>query len=204
MEQLLSEYGPSLGYFFLLLGSFVEGETVVLTAGFLSFKGYLSLPWIIVIAFTGSLVADQLLFYVGRYYGPGLIEKKPALKEKSKRIFALLHRYNVGFILSFRFIYGIRVASPLVIGASGISIRRFTILNIIAAAIWAVLSCLAGYMIGYWFADAVDAIIAKIIQFEKMLIITAAALVFMSFVAFKIRGYMKKKKVKSTIDQSHD
>ncbi|KAB2832674.1 MAG: DedA family protein, partial [Caedimonadaceae bacterium] len=171
MEQLLIEYGPTLGYIILLIGSFVEGETVVLTAGFLSYKGYLSLPWIIVISFLGSLIADQLLFYVGRYYGPGLIERKPALKEKSKRIFDLLHRYNVGFILSFRFIYGIRVASPLVIGASGISIKRFTILNLIAAVIWATISCFAGYMIGYWFADAVDAIIAKVIKFEKMLII---------------------------------
>ncbi|MGN6670420.1 MAG: DedA family protein [Candidatus Nucleicultricaceae bacterium] len=196
MEQLLSEYGPALGYIILLIGSFVEGETVVLTAGFLSYKGYLSLTWIIIISFLGSLIADQLLFYIGRYYGPGLIERKPALKEKSKRIFDLLHRYNVGFILSFRFIYGIRVASPLVIGASGISIKRFTILNLIAAIIWATISCIAGYMIGYWFADAVDAIIAKIIKFEKMLIIGVGILVLLAFIGYKIRGYFVRKKSK--------
>lgn len=196
MEQLLSEYGPTIGYLFLLLGSFVEGETVVLTAGYLSFKGYLSLPLIIVIAFTGSLVADQILFYVGRHYGPSLIDRKPMLKEKSKRIFELLHRYNVGFILSFRFIYGIRVASPLVIGASGISIKRFTILNVIAAAIWAVLSCIAGYMIGYWFADTVDAIIAKVIQLEKVILISVAVLAFLGLMAYKIRAYLRRKKSK--------
>lgn len=196
MEQLLIEYGPTLGYIILLIGSFVEGETVVLTAGFLSYKGYLSLPWIIVISFLGSLIADQLLFYVGRYYGPGLIERKPALKEKSKRIFDLLHRYNVGFILSFRFIYGIRVASPLVIGASGISIKRFTILNLIAAVIWATISCFAGYMIGYWFADAVDAIIAKVIKFEKMLIIGVGILALLAFIGYKIRSYLLRKKSK--------
>lgn len=196
MEQLLIEYGPTLGYIILLIGSFVEGETVVLTAGFLSYKGYLSLPWIIVISFLGSLIADQLLFYVGRYYGPGLIERKPALKEKSKRIFDLLHRYNVGFILSFRFIYGIRVASPLVIGASGISIKRFTILNLIAAVIWATISCFAGYMIGYWFADAVDAIIAKVIKFEKMLIIGVGILALLAFIGYKLRSYLLRKKSK--------
>jgi membrane protein DedA with SNARE-associated domain len=196
LEQLLSEYGPTLGYLFLLLGSFVEGETVVLTAGYLSFKGYLSLPLIIVIAFTGSLVADQVLFYVGRHYGPSLIDRKPMLKEKSKRIFDLLHRYNVAFILSFRFIYGIRVASPLVIGASGISIKRFTILNVIAAAIWAVLSCIAGYMIGYWFADTVDAIIAKIIQLEKLILISAGILILLGFTTYKIHKYFQRKKSK--------
>jgi len=196
LEQLLIEYGPTLGYIILLIGSFVEGETVVLTAGFLSYKGYLSLPWIIVISFLGSLIADQLLFYVGRYYGPGLIERKPALKEKSKRIFDLLHRYNVGFILSFRFIYGIRVASPLVIGASGISIKRFTILNLIAAVIWATISCFAGYMIGYWFADAVDAIIAKVIKFEKMLIIGVGILALLAFIGYKLRSYLLRKKSK--------
>jgi len=170
VEKLFLEYGPFIAYVILLLGSFVEGESIVLTAGFLSYKGYLSLPLIMLISFTGTLFADQLLFFIGRWYGPGLLERRPKLKEKSARVFNLLHRYHTWYILGFRFVYGVRVASPLVIGAAGIPVRRFVILNLIAAVIWAVLSCWAGYLLGYFFADQIETIIQKAIQFQKVTI----------------------------------
>lgn len=196
MESILTEYGPMIGYIVVLFGSFVEGETVVLTAGFLAYKGYLSLPVIMVIAFAGSLLADQLLFYIGRFYGPNLIERKPKIKEKSERVFRLLHKYNIGFILSFRFIYGIRVASPLIIGASGISIKRFTILNFIAAVIWSVISCTAGYLLGYFFADDVEYILEKIVKYQKTAAIIAAIVIAAAAVIFYcVRRWKNKKNI---------
>lgn len=169
MEELFLKYG-SLFYLILLLGSFVEGESIVLTAGYFSYKGYLSLPLIILISFLGTLFADQLLFFVGRWYGPSLLERRPKLKETSKRVFDLLHKYHTWYILGFRFVYGVRVASPLVIGAAGISVKRFVILNFVAAIIWSVLSCLAGYLLGYFFADKIEVVIHKAIQFQKFTI----------------------------------
>lgn len=170
MEQYLIEYGPTLGYFVLLLGSFVEGESVVLTAGFFAFKEYLSLPVIILVAFLGSTAADQLSFFIGRIYGPGWIERKPALKAKADIAFRLLKKHNIWFIMGFRFVYGIRTISPFVIGASGINVKRFAILNIIAAAIWSVLSCCAGYLLGYFFADNIDYAIEQAIKYQKITI----------------------------------
>jgi membrane protein DedA with SNARE-associated domain len=169
MEELFIKYGAWF-YLVLLLGSFVEGESVVLTAGFFAYKGYLSLPLIILISFSGTLFADQLLFFIGRWYGPGLLERRPKLKETSKRVFELLHKYHTWYILGFRFVYGVRVASPLVIGAAGISVQRFVILNFIAAIIWSVLSCLAGYVLGYFFADQIEIVIQKAIKFQKITI----------------------------------
>lgn len=172
MEAYLAEYGPLAGYIVLLLGSFVEGESVVLTAGFLSYKQFLSFPIVVLIAFCGSVTADQLLFFAGRFYGPSLLKKKPSWQAKTEKVFALLHRYNVWFIVGFRFVYGIRTISPFVIGASGIDIKRFAILNVIAGIIWAVLSVGAGYLIGYFFSDTIDLIIEKFIQYQKIGITT--------------------------------
>lgn len=192
------EYGPTVGYIVLLLGSFVEGESVVLTAGFFSFKGYLSLPLIILISFSGSLFADQLLFFLGRIYGPGMLERKPALRDKAHKAFALLHRYHIWFILGFRFIYGIRTVSPFVIGASGISVKRFAILNVIAAAIWAVLSCCAGYLLGYFFADEIDYAISQAIKFQKYTV--TGVLVLLTSIAVYL--YFRRKKKKKDIDEN--
>jgi membrane protein DedA with SNARE-associated domain len=190
IEQWLAEHGPLAGYIILFLGSLVEGESVVLTAGFFSYKGYLSLPLIIAISFTATLFADQALFYVGRAYGPQLLEKKPKLREKADRIFYLLHKYNVWFILSFRFIYGIRTASPLVIGAAHIPILRYTVLNFIAAVIWSVSSCVAGYMLGYFFADTIETVIKKAIHYQHLFVL--AVILLISF--YGLYRYYKKKK----------
>lgn len=196
--NLLTEHGPALGYIILFLGSLVEGESVVLTAGFLAYKGYLSLFWIIMISFTATLIADQASFYIGRYYGPNLLKRYPRLKGKVDRIFELLHKYNTGFILSFRFVYGLRVASPIVIGASGIDPKRFAILNFIAALIWAVLSCCAGYLLGYLFADKIEIVMKKFIQYHNIGVGIIVALIVGIIVirAFKKRYFSKKNKIK--------
>ncbi len=167
MEEFLLSYGKAFGYLIVLLGSFVEGESIVLTAGFLAYKGFFSLPAIIILSFIGSLCADQLLFFVGRIYGPSIIERRPKWKEASKRVFYHLHRHNITFILSFRFIYGIRIVSPIVIGASGVAIRRFAILNFIAALIWAVVSCYAGYLLGYFFADTIENFLSNLGHYQR-------------------------------------
>lgn len=187
------QYGPLAGYVILLLGSFVEGESVVLTAGFFAYKGYLSLPLIMLIAFSGSLLADQLLFFLGRIYGPGMLERKPAFKEKAHKAFDMLHRYHIWFILGFRFVYGIRTVSPFVIGASGIPVKRFAILNVIAAAIWAVLSCYAGYLLGYFFADEIEYAIEQAIKFQKYTI-TGIVLLLVSIATYL---YFRRKKTKN-------
>ncbi len=142
------EFIEKYGYLAVFLGSLIEGESVILTAGVLAQKGYLSLWGIMLVSFMGTLLADQLLFHVGRLHGNRLLAKWPSLESKASRALNLLHKYNTLYILSFRFIYGIRVVSPIIIGMSGVTTKRFTFLNIIAASIWSVLSCLAGYALG--------------------------------------------------------
>lgn len=50
------------------------------------------------------------------------------------------------------------------IGASGISVLRFTAINFIAAIIWAVGSCYLGYLIGYYFSQEIEATFAFVIR----------------------------------------
>lgn len=151
MQELTELFGwlvafvQEWGYVAVFLGSMVEGESVILIAGFFAHEGILSLPKIIIVSFIGTLFADQALYHVGRHYGSHFIEKFPSLKPRADRAFNLLKRYKNTFILSFRFIWGIRIISPIIIGTSGISVKRFMILNLIAAIIWSVGSCLAAY-----------------------------------------------------------
>lgn len=152
MESFIQKYG----YLAVFLGSTIEGELILLTAGYFAYAGVLDLKWVIFFAFLGTLLADQGCFFLGRYYGPRLLNRFPVLKTKSEKVFRLLHAYKNLFIMSFRFVYGIRIASPLVIGASQLSVRRFTVLNFPAALFWAVVIAWLGYFFGGTFDVLLD------------------------------------------------
>lgn len=158
----MQEFVENWGYIAVFLGSLVEGESIIFIAGFFAHEGYLSLPKIIVVSFLGTLFADQSLYFVGHFYGNTVLDKVPTLKPRAERAFLLLKRYNILFILSFRFIYGIRIISPVVIGTSGIGIKQFMILNFIAAIIWSVLSCVIAYYFAHLIIDKLH-MIPKII-----------------------------------------
>lgn len=147
MENFI-DFIQTWGYVAVLLGSMIEGESVILTACFLAYQGYMSLPKIMIIAFCGTLFADQALYQLGYHYGPAFLERFPKMKDRSARAFRLLHKWDIWYILSFRFIYGIRIISPIVIGAAGVKPSRFIPLNFLAAAIWTLVSCIGGYLLG--------------------------------------------------------
>ena len=50
------------GYAAILIGTFLEGETILVLAGLAAHQGYLVLTWVILAAFLGSLCGDQLFF----------------------------------------------------------------------------------------------------------------------------------------------
>lgn len=149
----MQEFVENWGYIAVFLGSLIEGESIIFAAGFLAHEGYLSLSKIIIISFCGTLFADQALYFVGRHFGNSVIDKFPSLKPRAERAFQLLKRYDNIFILSFRFIYGIRIISPVIIGTSGVAVKRFIILNFIAALIWSVSSCVGAYYLAHLIMD---------------------------------------------------
>ena len=57
-----------------------------------------------------------------------------------------LERYDTGFILSFRFIYGVRNFSSFALGLSAVHWERFLRLNFLAAGLWAATFVAAGYL----------------------------------------------------------
>lgn len=161
LEQLISTYG----YAAIGIGSLLEGETIVVLGGFSAHRGYLELPWVILAAFLGSLLGDQLYFYIGRAKGEGILERRPHWRARSERIFSLLHRHQDWLILGFRFLYGLRTVTPFLVGAAGISPVRFFALNMVGAAGWAVVVGVAGYLFG----QVLEVLIGDLKHYELIL-----------------------------------
>jgi len=146
LEYLVRTYG----YWALLAGTFLEGETILIIGGLLAKLGLLKLSTVMVIAFIGSFSGDQVYFYIGRFKGRELLKKHHKWEKRVDKIHKILERYHDLIMLGFRFVYGMRIMTPFVLGMSKqIKAIRFSILNAMGAVLWSVTISAGGYFFGY-------------------------------------------------------
>jgi membrane protein DedA with SNARE-associated domain len=173
-EPLIAHYGLIA----IFIGAAIEGETVVFLGGVLAHRHLMPFWAVAVAASAGSFVADQIFFFTGRY-ARGFSQVQNVIKQPAfARVTGLIERHPIGFILAFRFIYGMRTISPIAIGASQIPAPLFVLLNALAAAVWG--PVIAG--IGYVFGNEVEQLFGRL-PLDKHLIV-AAGTVLVVLVAY--------------------
>ena len=166
LEHFIATYG----YAAIALGTFLEGETILVIRGFLAHRGYLGLPGVMAAAFVGTFAGDQLFFFLGRRGGLNALEKRPLWKARSVRVFQLLREHQLAIILGFRFVYGFRTVTPFLIGASGVPVLRFLPLNAAGGAIWALVIGGLGYLVG----QTLEVLLGELKRFEIAILLGMA------------------------------
>ncbi|MBB3997069.1 DedA family protein [Aureimonas pseudogalii] len=154
VETLIAEYG--LPAIFLAAG--IEGETAAVLAGLIAHRGTLPFPQVAVAVALGSFVADQIFFLCGRYFRDAGLVRHLSAKPFFARALAEFDKRPVLFTFGFRFVYGFRTVSPVAIGTTRLSVRRFLVINAVAAATWALLFVSAGY----WFGHGIEALFGRL------------------------------------------
>src|SRR6516162_3557960 len=150
INRLIAEHGTWF-YLIAFVWTFLEGETIVLFAGFAAAQGLLD-PFLLLLATgLGSFAGDQTYFWIGRHFGSDLLNRVPRWRNGVEAALQWLERYDTGFILSFRFIYGVRNFSSFAMGLSAIRWQRFLALNFLAAGLWATTFIAVGYFLGHAF-----------------------------------------------------
>jgi len=182
LGSLVSTYG----YPALLIGTFLEGETILVIAGFLVHRGYLELPWVIVFAFLGTFAGDQLYFWLGRTKGANFLMRRPSYRVRVEKAQNLLEKHQKLIILGFRFVYGLRAVTPFAIGMSNIKAKQFIGLNAIGAIVWAMIVGSGGYLFG----NALEIIIGDIKHYELEIL---AAMIFSGCVVWLVYFYRRRR-----------
>ena len=162
----LSSLIENHGYWLLALGCLLEGETILLMAGFAAHRGYLDPLAVFVIAAVCGFAGDQFWFWLGRRHGAAALARWPSLGRQSQRLHQGLERYQSWFIVGVRFAYGLRVAGPLWLGSMPISWTRFTLFNALGALVWAAL--IGG--LGWFFGEAAQAMLGRMQHAEGWLL----------------------------------
>ncbi|HCI48789.1 MAG: hypothetical protein A2621_05005 [Alphaproteobacteria bacterium RIFCSPHIGHO2_01_FULL_41_14] len=186
--NLLHEYK----YWIVILGALLEGEMVLLLAGGSAYHGYMNVHWVMFIAFLGAVLHDHLLFFAGRVFGKKLINYSPSWHSRISKISDLIHKYDNLFIMSFRFVYGIRTLTPLIVGHSKVAWQRYSLLVSISAAIWAIVIA----YLGFTFAMALDVILQDFDRYKIYLAGGFGFLILGVIGILKYRAYLKEKKKK--------
>jgi membrane protein DedA with SNARE-associated domain len=141
LSHMLEQYG----YLAVLLGTFVEGETMLLLGSYAAHRGYLDLAGVMLTAFVAAVAADQMFFHLGRRHGARWLAGHPRLRAKVESALARVERRSTWVVLGMRFMWGLRIALPLAAGMSRMNPIRFLILDVVAAAIWSAVFAAVGY-----------------------------------------------------------
>jgi membrane protein DedA with SNARE-associated domain len=181
----LGELITSHGYWLLALGCLLEGETVLLLAGFAAHRGYLNPLGVVAVASAAGFVGDQFFFWLGRRHGERVLARRPAWARQAERVNALVQRWDAAFIVGVRFAYGLRVAGPVLMGASAMPARRFALFNALGAVIWAVL--VGG--LGWVFGGAAQALLGELRHIEGWLLLALAVL---ALAVWGLRRYRRR------------
>jgi membrane-associated protein len=129
------------------------GDYLIFTAGLLCGTHYLDVPLMVLVTsmIAAAVLGDFTGFAKGKWLGPKFFNKadarifKRAYLEKSKDFY---EKYGMWAFITGRFLPVIRTIIPMLAGASGISLIRFSYLNVIGAVIWIGTLTPTGYYLG--------------------------------------------------------
>lgn len=179
LNALIAAYG----YWVIFIGCLLEGETVLILGGMAAHQGSLQWPQVIGWATLGGILGDQLLFWTGRYGGARLLPKLKRHQAAIERVQRLIQRYPSTSVFAVRFLYGMRLVGPMVIGASGLAPWRFALLNVLGAAVWAILFVSAGY----WAGEALQHFLGDLKPYRLPIFLGVIALVVLAALVRHLR-----------------
>jgi membrane protein DedA with SNARE-associated domain len=167
-DALVANYGLLA----VFIGGLLEGETILILAAIAAHHGLLAMPSVFVVAAITAAIGDLIWFSVGRYgtrfQKIKTLSAKPAVQSAMARV----ERHPVIFVLSFRFIYGLRTAGAVACGLSRIPMVQFVILNAIAATVWAAVIL----SLGYAFGTALEVMLGNVARIEWKILVALLGL----------------------------
>jgi membrane-associated protein len=135
----------------LLIGFFLPGDSLLITAGLLASQGYFSFPLLAVLAVVGAVVGDSVGYVFGRRLGPRVFTRDDSFLFRRSHVqaaSAFYEKHGGKTIILARFMPIVRTFAPIVAGVSGMSYRRFFAYNVIGGVLWGGGIVALGYYLG--------------------------------------------------------
>lgn len=175
----------------LLVGFFLPGDSLLVTAGLFAAKGDLDVVYLGVLLSVAAIVGDAVGFAIGRVVGSKLYERPDSLLFRRKHLMAaheFYEKHGGKTIIFARFIPIIRTFAPTVAGVANMSYRRFAIFNVTGGLLWIWSLLLAGYGLG-----------ATVPNIEENIHIIVVVVVILSILPAVFHFVKERKKAKEPV-----
>ena len=135
----------------LLIGFFLPGDSLLVTAGLFAVRGDLDLTVLLVTLIPSAIIGDAVGYWIGRRTGTSLYSRKDSFffRQEHVRITRdFYNRHGGKTIVLARFIPIVRTFAPMIAGVGEMGYRRFATFNIVGAVIWILSTTIGGYVLG--------------------------------------------------------
>jgi membrane protein DedA with SNARE-associated domain len=145
LEEFISRYG----YAAIFIFTFFEGDSVLISAGFLAFNGYLDTVTIILVSALASYIGHGTFFLIAFFKRDAFLRLiQRFVKVNLKKLEYLVERFGAGSIFISQWIYGFRLLTAAVLGFSGMRRRKYFFFLLISCLLWAAICTIVGYFFG--------------------------------------------------------
>lgn len=173
MTDAIHHFIEQYGLLAVFFGCVAEGESAAILGGFFAHQQVFVLWHAFVAAALGAFVGDTFFFILGRSFADHRYVVRLRKRPGFRRAFRLLNTHPDIFVLSNRYVYGMRLVGGIAAGLSRITVQRFVMLNALSSTIWAVLFGTIGYVFGLGAEHIVGQALA---HHERLLIALAIGL----------------------------
>jgi membrane-associated protein len=135
----------------LLIGFFLPGDSLLVTAGVLAAQGLFNIWVLIPLLVVSAIVGDSVGYWIGAKAGPAIFSRPDSLLFSQKNLRqaqGFYDKYGGKTIVIARFVPVVRTFAPVVAGAAQMDYRKFLTYNIMGGLIWVLLTTLGGYFLG--------------------------------------------------------
>jgi membrane-associated protein len=135
----------------LLIGCFLPGDSLLITAGLVAAAGALNIWWINALLIPAAIIGDSVGYAIGARLGPRVFTRPKSLLfdprhvERTRDFYA---RHGAKTIVIARFVPIIRTFAPVVAGVGQMEYRRFLLYNIVGGVGWVTSMTWAGFLLG--------------------------------------------------------
>jgi len=135
----------------LLIGCFLPGDSLLITAGLLASAGHLNIWWLNLLLIAAAIIGDSVGYAIGVRLGPRIFTRQKSLLfnpkhvERTRRFY---EKYGPKTIVIARFVPIVRTFAPVLAGVGTMKYRRFLFYNVAGGVGWVVSMSWAGYLLG--------------------------------------------------------
>lgn len=135
----------------LLLGFFLPGDTLLLTAGLFAGQDKLSLKWLLIAVVLAAIIGYQVGYNIGRKIGPKLFKRKDGIlfrEDYIGRTREFLDKYGPATVVLARFIAHVRTFVSVIAGAGQMNRKVYLFYNVVGGVLWGGGVTMLGYLLG--------------------------------------------------------